>query len=367
MKIVFGIPALDYSGAPKMMSWVANRMAERGHDVKIVSYFSDECAVKLEAGVEFYPLGLKRSGSRLVRNTFGMVQALCKLDKYVKSQKTDVFVTFLDSVGMSYLPIAERRCFAVASERADPYSYRSGTRKMRISLIGAANKVIFQTDGARDYFKSNNKIYGKSSVIPNPVVLKDSVKEFRNNIPDFSSRDNRVVTVGRLSLIQKRQDVLIDAFELVHKKHPELELVIYGDGQDKSKIQDIIDNKGLSDCITLAGKISDVEKTIFNARVFVLSSDLEGIPNALIEAMSVGVPSVSTDCSPGGARLLINDGENGYIVPRADAAALANRICELAENKDISEKISNNSIQIAEIFTEEKIADMWEKEILRNA
>lgn len=364
MKIVFGIPALDYSGAPKMMSWVANQMSKRGHEVKIVSYFSEECAVKLEAGVEFYPLGLKRSSSRFIRNTFGMAQAICKLDKYVKSQKPDAFVTFLDSVGMSYLPIVKKRCRVLASERADPYAYKKDTLKARMALIEKADVIIFQTDGARDYFKENEKIYGKSAVIPNPVVLKDDVKELRTNIPDFSSRDNRVVTVGRLSLIQKRQDVLIDAFELVHKKHPELELVIYGDGPDKSKIQDIIDNKGLSHCITLAGKISDVEKTIYNARVFVLSSDLEGIPNALIEAMSVGVPCVSTDCSPGGARLLVNDGENGYIVPRGDFAALASRICELAENKDDSERLSQKALDIIDAFGEEKIANEWECEFL---
>lgn len=364
MKIIFGIPALDYSGAPKMMSWVANQMAKRGHEVKIVSYFSNESAVQLEPEIEFYPLGLKRSGSRLVRNTIGMAQAIYRLDKYIKSQKPDIFVTFLDSVGMSYLSIAKKRCLVLASERADPYAYKSDTLKARIALMGKADGIIFQTDGARDYFKENKKIYGKSSVIPNPVVLKDYVKELSTNVPDNSSRDNRIVTVGRLSLIQKRQDVLIDAFEFVHKRHPELKLVMYGDGADEQKIQHIIDNKDLSDCIILAGKISDAEKAVFNARVFVLSSDYEGIPNALIEAMSVGVPCVSTDCSPGGARLLINDGENGYIVPRGDAVALANRICTLVENEDISDKFSRNSVAIVQIFAEENIANLWENAFL---
>ena len=364
MKVVFAFPVFNYSGAPKMMSWIANQMAKRGHEVKIVSYFSNECAAKLDPGVEFHFLGLRRSGNRFIRNTIGMAKAVYRLDKYMKEQNPDVFVSFLDSVGMVYLPIAKKRCLTIGSERADPYSYKKDTLKARISLMKKVDKMVFQTEGARDYFKDIPEIYSKSVVIPNPVVLKDYVQNLRKNIPKFSDRENKIVTVGRLSLIQKRQDVLINAFELVHKKHPELQLVMYGDGQDKEKIKDIVDNKRLTDCITLAGKISDVEKTIFNARVFVLSSDLEGIPNALIEAMSVGIPCVSTDCSPGGARLLINDGENGYIVPKGDIDLLADRICDLLKNEDVSNRFSEKSILISERFSEEKIAEKWENAFL---
>jgi glycosyltransferase involved in cell wall biosynthesis len=133
-----------------------------------------------------------------------------------------------------------------------------------------------------------------------------------------------------------------------------------GDGADKAKIQELIDQAGLSDCATLAGRVDDVEGAIVNARAFALSSDFEGIPNALIEALSVGVPSVATDCSPGGAALLIKDGENGFIVPRGDAKALAEKLAILVDDKETSERFAANGPAIAEEFAEEKIADMWE-------
>lgn len=367
MKILFTIPTLTYSGAPKMMSWVANQMAKLGHDIKIVAYFSNECAVKLEPGVEFHSLGLSRSENRFIRNTIGMVKAVYRLDKYMKEQKPDVFVSFLDSVGMVYLPIAKKRCLTISSERADPYSYKKDTLKARISLMKKVDKMVFQTDGARDYFKDIPEIYSKSVVIPNPVVLKDYVQTLRKDIPKFSERENKIVTVGRLSLKQKRQDILIDAFEIVHQEHPELHLVIYGDGQDKEKIQKIIDDKGLSKFISLAGRVTNVEQLIFNAKAFVLTSDYEGIPNALIEAMSIGVPAVSTNCSPGGAALLIKDGVNGFLVSCGDAHAVAEKISKIVGDSDISEKISQNATSIVDDFSESVIADKWEAYFRKNS
>ena len=219
---------------------------------------------------------------------------------------------------------------------------------------------MFQTKGAQEFFKNEECIYKNSAVIPNPVILSQTAKALNAQRPKYEERDNRIVTVGRLSILQKRQDLLLKAFAIVHNTHPELELVIYGDGQDKNEIQSMIDEAGLGSCVTLAGRTDEVEKNIYNARAFVLTSDFEGIPNALIEAMSLGVPSVSTDCSPGGAALLIRDGENGYIVPRGDANAVADRLLEIIENRDIAEKFSANSPRIAQDFSEAAIANMWE-------
>ena len=360
MKIVFVIPRLKYSGAPKMMAWIAKQMGERGHNVKFVALFSGKKERKLGKNVEFYWLGVKQSKSRFIRNTFGMLNVLLKLNNYVKEEKPDVLVSFLDSVGYMYLPIARKKCKVVISERVDPRNRRGLLGKIKIWLMKFADLTVFQTDGAREFFRGKYDIYEKSVVIPNPVVITDEIKALRDKIPTFEERDNRIVTVGRLSLKQKRQDILIKAFDIVHKKHPELQLVIYGDGEDRDKIQEIITQMGLNNCVTLAGKVLGVEKEILNAKAFVLTSDYEGIPNALIEALSVGVPCVSTDCSPGGAKLLIDDGENGFLVSCGDAEQIARKTLEIIKSKDISEKFSKIGIVITEEFSETKIADMWE-------
>jgi len=359
MRIVFLIKELDYSGAPKMLAWVANQMQRAGNSVKILAMYSEKRLQPLDEKVEFAYLGLSKSGSRFVRNTFGMLKALGVVDKAVKKEHPDVVVTFLDSVGYMYVlkKRFSKKFKIVASERSDPYEYKGVFGKLRHKLIALADFIVFQTDGARNFYAYNNKMMAKSAVIPNPIVPKNSLE----SIPkvSYSERDNRLVSVGRLDLRQKRHDVMIEAFEELHKKHPELELHIYGEGQDKDKIQDIIDAHELSKAVFLRGRTDSVEQEIFNARAFVITSDYEGIPNALIEAMLVGVPSVATDCSPGGARLLVENYENGIVVSRGDSLALADSLLKVVENEELSNKFSSNSPLIVEKFSERQISKAW--------
>ena len=367
MKILFATTCLDYSGAPKMMAWVANQMAQRGHEVHLVTFFSEEQARLLHRNVTMRSLKVKQSKSRLVRNTTGMLKTVSRLHREVRELKPDIVVSFLDSVGYVYLPIGRffTKAKMVASERVDPYSYHGKTALARFALMQFAHGTVFQTAGARQFFEKKKRIYDHSTVIPNPVVLSENVLAMQKRILSSSDRDKRIVTVGRLSLRQKRQDVLLDAFTIFHEKNPEYALVMYGDGPDRDRIQSMIDERGLSDCVTLAGRTDRVEEEIFHAAAFVLTSDYEGIPNALIEAMSIGVPSVSTDCSPGGARLLVDDGENGFIVACGDHEMLADRLQRIVCDGQLSDKFSENSPEIKNRYSEMVIAEKWEKYLRR--
>lgn len=111
---------------------------------------------------------------------------------------------------------------------------------------------------------------------------------------------------------------------------------------------------------SLPGRTDHVEEEIFKAAAFVLTSDFEGIPNALIEAMSIGVPSVSTDCSPGGAALLIRDGENGFLVPRGDTEEIAKKLGIIVSNAETANQFSRTAVSIATIFSESSISEKWE-------
>ena len=226
--------------------------------------------------------------------------------------------------------------------------------------MGCADGVVFQTEGARAHFPG--KIYDNSTVIPNPAVIKPAVAEnLSKYLHTCEERDNRIVSVGRLSIVQKRQDVLLGAFRIVYEKYPQMQLVLYGDGEDREKIRALAEEMGLADCVVLAGNTNQVEENICTARAFVLTSDYEGIPNALIEALSVGVPAVSTDCSPGGAALLIRDGENGFLVPRGDAQAVADRLLKVVEEPQLADHFSAEGPKIIEEFSEDRIADLWEQ------
>ena len=362
MRMLFMIHKLTYSGAPKMLSWVANRMAEKGHEVHLVTFFSDEQARLLNEAIMVHSLNIAQSNSRVVRNTTGMMKTIIKLHKKVMEIKPDVVVSFLDSVGYVYLPIAAllTKCKLIASERVDPFSYHRKLAKFRRFSLKCCDRVVFQTEGARAFYKEHAPIYNNSIVIPNPVVINPEILEMNKHIPPPSERDNRIVTVGRLSLRQKRQDILLEAFQRIHDRYPQYRLVIYGDGPDDKKIQSQIEQMNLSHCVTLAGRVSNVEKEIFHAAAFVLTSDFEGIPNALIEAMSIGVPVVSTDCSPGGAALLIKDDKNGYLVPCRDPEIIAEKLSLLLNDPNISARFSHNCPDIIHEFSEDSIADKWE-------
>lgn len=362
MKILFTIPYLTYSGAPKMIAWVANQMANKGHDVHMLAFFTEKEAHSLNENINLYSLKLVQDKNRFKRNTVDMIKTISGLHKLVKKTKPDIVVSFLDSAGYVYLPIGKllTKSKFVVSERVDPYSYKGKLAKIRFNLMKFAHGCIFQTKGAQEFFEKYPQIYDNSIVIPNPVVVNNEITSMQNNIPAPEEREKRIVTVGRLSLKQKRQDVLLQAFDVFHKKHPDYKLVIYGDGADREKIQIMIDQMNLNSCVELAGRTDNVEEEIFRASAFVLTSDFEGIPNALIEALSIGVPSVSTDCSPGGAALLIKDGENGFLVPRGDVNAIAEKLSLVVSDSDVSKTFSKNGPHITTEFSEEVTADKWE-------
>ncbi len=345
-----------------MIAWVANQMCARGYDAELIALYSNEVNQPLDEGVHFHSLNLGQSKSRLVRNTIGIARGLIKLNRYIRKSKPDVVVLFIDSLGYMYLPINRlfSRSKTLVSERVDPNLRKGLLAKIQSRLLNYADAFAFQTEGAMACF--SNKIKSRSVVIPNPVAPKSNVA--MGEICAYKERENRIVTVGRLELKQKRQDILIKAFKRVREQYPELRLEIFGDGEDQAQIESLIEELDLKDAVYLAGKTNQVEQDIYKAKLFVLSSDYEGIPNALLEAMSVGLPCVTTDCSPGGARLLINDRENGLIVGRGEVEELARAICYMLENPKESQQMGVAAQQSLSRFAPELVADKWEEVII---
>jgi len=170
---------------------------------------------------------------------------------------------------------------------------------------------------------------------------------------------NEISFVGRFEIKQKRQDIMLKAFHLVQKEIKDIKLVFYGDGEDVNVIKTMVNNLKLNDKIVFRGKVDNVESHIYNSKLFVLTSDYEGIPNSLIEAMSLGLPCISTDCDPGGARLLIKDNINGLLVPKGDEKKIAEAILFLLRNPVSAYKIGQEARKILEEYSEDKIIYLW--------
>lgn len=340
------IKNLEYGGAFKMFLWVAEALAKKGNDVTIVTYLPNKTHI-IPNNVNLIELEL---GNICI---WGKIKRIRKL---IKEQSPTVCLSFLlDANIYNILGCIKTKVKSVVCERSDPYKPHYYKLKLLKPLFAWADGAVFQLSRARDYY---NNIKVPTAVIPNPVRENSvSVSEV------FSKRENVVSSLGRIDIFQKRQDVLVKAFALFHHKHPDYVLKIWGDGTEKDEtlLRRLIKQVHGEDFIMLEGVTENPSESIASTKFFVLSSDFEGIPNALIEAMTVGLPCISTDCSPGGASLLIDDYVNGLLTPCGNPELLAEKMCWIVEHPESADKMGLEGKKLSSTFSGEIIANLWNK------
>lgn len=337
---------LHNSGAPKMFVWLANSLAEQGFDVTVYTYLDyDGQEVTLSNKVHHIHESL---------NNCGLIGKIKHIRTAIKKSGPDVSISFLlDANVYNMFACYGLKTKSVVCERNDPYKPHYYKLKFWKPWFRLADGAVFQLPKVAEYY---DNIKGPTAIIPNPVneqtIYIDS---------SFSSRQDLIVTVGRIDLFQKRHDVLIQAFALFLVKHPSYRLVIYGKGEssDEEKLKNLIEEKGLQEKVELAGEVKNPIEHIRDAKFFVLSSDFEGIPNALIEAMSIGLPCISTDCRPGGAAMLIEHGKNGLLVPMGDAEGLCNEMNYMATHPELADSIGEEARKINLRFSDNSIISKW--------
>lgn len=347
MKAVFIIKQLSLTGAPKMLTFVANAMAKEGHDVTMVLYAGTEIMQPLHKNIKVWNQNIQCAGATK------HLKMISRLKKVVAEIAPDVIVSFLCFPNL-YATIIGRmlKIPVIISERGNPYILKGLKNHIIYSLFNLANGAVFQTNGARDFF--NKGLQKRATVIANPVVKREGLTMYD------PKTDNHVIShIARFENVQKRQDLMIKAMHFVLKAYPDAVLKLYGDGEDFEKMQKLTEEENLTHNVLFMGSTNKPEYAMIDSEVFVLTSDYEGIPNTIIEAMSVGMPVVSTDCDPGGARLLIENGVNGFIVPKNKPQAIAEKIIEIFSSQELREKFSTEAAKITECFTEEKIAKQW--------
>lgn len=223
-----------------------------------------------------------------------------------------------------------------------------------INIVCNADGAVFQTKDEINFFEGKLK---NATVINNPV---------KANLPEpyIGKRRNVIVNFCRISN-QKNLPLLFEAFSLLRKSYPEYVLEIYGntvaanETELLEKFKEQIDSAGMQKYIKLLPPRADVHEVIRDCKMFVSSSDFEGLSNSMIEAMAIGMPCVCTDCLGGGAREVINDGENGLLVPIKNAEALCGAMKRMIEDNELAEKCSANAAKIRDTHAVEKIAKKW--------
>lgn len=351
MKILFLNTDLGYGGAEKMLAFLANSLADAGMEVTFLTYRENSNYQKLNILVKRDHIQLESGGG----NVLSGINTISRLRKYIKSGGFDLAIAFLTPSQLRLVPACwNTKTKVLVSQRADPFLKKKSiigriVGKINDLVFCNANFFVFQTDTAKSYYPA--KVQLNSCVIPNPV--KPLVRTIERTPQTI---EKRIVSVARLELKQKRQDLIIDAFNILSIEYPDYQLEFYGTGEDLERISRLSEG---NECIKICGLTRDVAGALQNAKMFVLASDYEGIPNALMEAMSIGVPCVSTDCSPGGAALLIDNSVNGLLVQRNNPEKLYGAMKYLIEHPESAEQMALKAKLICESFSEIEIANKW--------
>ncbi len=344
--ILFVINYLDLGGAGKMLKYVANLCASSFGKVTVLTTDEQERSTGLNSSVRHISLGYNPEKGMAWR----MMQTR-KLRRAIKEFAPDIVCPFVSDVCfISKLASYGLDAIFVSAERGDPFTKNRIWDMMMKWTYSQSDYCFFQLPQARDYY--GEKVREKSFVIPNVFVQEDGIT------PYHGERKKTIVSAGRF-VAEKRYETLISAFAQVHNTHPEYKMIIYGEGPYLAQYKQQAESLGIAGLIEYPGYVKGVARTIREDGIFVLSSRYEGIPNSLIEALSVGIPCVSTDCTPGGPRFLTKDGKNGLLVPVDDVDAMATAINAIIEDEELAKRLSATGPSIIEELSDDTISKKW--------
>lgn len=352
MKITLIISSLTAGGAERVLSNLANYWAEKGHNVTIVTLSLGESFYQLSDTIKLMQIDqVSGEDARFVKRMFQLVQRVFFLRKAIVKSKPDVVVSFVDVMNITTLmACVGLKIPVIVSERIDPHFHQIPLfyKLLRRCFYPYAKKVVVQTQSAAAYFKK----------LKNVVTIPNAVQKIKSIERDFSLPITHVISVGRLCE-QKGFVTLINAFAEIHKSYDHMRLTIYGEGDERSNLESLIKSLNIEDYVFLPGTVSDIEKALSAADLFVFPSLYEGFPNALCEAMAAGLPVIASNCS--GNVDLVQDGVNGRLFPVGDVDVLSLLMQDFISIPFQCKKLSENTVTLLDYYCPQKIYNLWDK------
>ena len=335
---------IDTGGAQRVAITLATWLNEHHHKAVLIVLSNSKWKAYTIEGIETAFLENIYKG-KSIKNRIQLFNEENAIDEYL----------VMDVPMCIYVIPALKRSKAriVVSERSDPRhaKIKLPVKIMSRLLMSQADGFVFQTEEAKNYYK---RLANKSIVIPNPVMEIPVIANRRSNC----ERKKEIVTAGRL-IPAKNHKMLLSAFKKISSSYPDYKLIIYGDGLLLSELKSVSKDLGIDDKVEFPGSVNDLHERIKESELFVMTSDFEGMPNALMEAMAMGLTCISTDCPCGGPKQLISDGENGYLIPVGDISACAEKIEYTLTHKEEADIIADRAMGVREKYGKDTICAKW--------
>jgi glycosyltransferase involved in cell wall biosynthesis len=345
VKLLFVIQnSHGWAGTERVLSIIANSLSNH-HEIEILSL-----SVKPQSEIGYqFEKRIRRIYLPVSSNIIGILASNLNIARFIDKNNYDlVILAGIGEIKHFLLTALLHRTKIAAWEHFNAaYTYKRFNRKFAARYCDAI--VVLSKNDLSDW---NQLLSPKAMIvqIPNPVPF------FPRKISGLESKT--ILALGRLEQ-QKQFDILIDAFAIFSKTHVEWKLRIRGSGSEEEKLKLKAEYLGLTDKIQILGPTSNVEAEYLGASIYAMSSKFEGFPMTLLEAMAYGIPCVSFDC-PNGPSEIINDGEDGFIVPLGDIEMLANRMSMIADNEALKYCLGKKARENIQRFDLKSITKHWD-------
>ncbi len=352
MNIEFFITSLSGGGAERVVCNLASYLVQHNHRVRITTLRGDDLTYEVDERVTINYLQKEYYRHHDKNYRYTEIKAV---RSYFKQLSSDgVLASFLElPVAFSLIMRSVIKCKLIICERNNPLFYSKHYQWIFKTLAHRADACVCQT-------KLNAHWYERSLLMKSPVIIIPNPISSKILNASYSDRSEKtIITLGRLAP-QKNQRIMIEAFAKVANEYPDYKMIIYGEGPLREELEYLTMALGLENRVSFPGFVSDIVEIMQHASLFVMTSDHEGMPNALQEAMAMRIPCISTDCGGGGARELIQDGVNGILIKRNDLEGLVKSLHSVLSDDNHADSLASMACKIRNEYTPDLIHERWE-------
>lgn len=342
MKLVIELNTIAHGGGERVLDTLVRSFHDHGHEVVIFSWHSEwETYTGFPFPVEVHTL-------KKVPYWGKGLSSIIEYYRVLKDVKPDAIVAFLSTSLRVSLVCAKLQGIPIITSLRVDAVFDTIIKKIEKRLLMSCDGIVFQTKVVQACFPKRTI---KKSIVIHNMLMDDNLP-----LPTKEKRKKEIVGIGRLSE-QKNFKLLIDAFsEIESGEHV---VKIYGEGPLRKELEEQISRLHLENKVFLMGRVDRVVDYIKDSDIFVLSSDWEGMPNALMESMAMGLACIATDVSTGGSSALIENGRSGIIVPVGEKEPLKKALSMLIADDDLRIKMSKEAIEIRNKNSKDSIIPQW--------